>query len=85
LNYTVVFSKSAEKEFSKLDLSVAKRIFPRIKALASNPRPMGCIKLSGEIDAWRIRMGDYRVVYVVDDHKIIVEIMRVRHRREVYL
>ena len=53
-------------------------------ALAENPRPHGCKKLQGRKDQWRIRVGDYRVVYTIDDAKLLVEVTRVRHRDEVY-
>ena len=53
-------------------------------ALAEDPRPLGCKKLKGRKDQWRIRVGDYRVVYTIDDAKLLVEVTRVRHRSEVY-
>ena len=55
-----------------------------IDALVSNPRPVGCRKLYGSENAYRIRIGDYRVIYTVDDDVLVVAIERVRHRREVY-
>jgi mRNA interferase RelE/StbE len=83
--YAIVFARSAEKELERLDSVVARRILKKIKALAQDPRPAGCKKISGERNTWRIRIGDYRVVYDILDHKIVVEVLRVRHRREVYL
>lgn len=84
MTYAIVFARSAEKEFSRLDAKLARRILPKIKALAQEPRPAGAKKLSGEKNTWRIRVGDYRVVYDILDHKVVVEVLRVRHRREVY-
>lgn len=52
--------------------------------LASNPRPAGCKKLQGGDREWRIRVGDYRIVYTVDDSKLLVEVTRIRHRSQVY-
>jgi mRNA interferase RelE/StbE len=63
---------------------VIERIFPRLEALEDEPRPAGCKKLKGGRDEWRIRVGDYRVVYTVDDVKLRVSVTRVRHRSEVY-
>ena len=60
------------------------RIIPHIKALAENPRPSSCRKLTGSKNDWRIRIGDYRVLYEIDEKANAVRIMRVRHRREVY-
>jgi mRNA interferase RelE/StbE len=60
------------------------RLIPRPEDLASNPRPSGCKKLRGGDSEWRIRAGDYRVVYTIDDAKLLVEVTRIRHRSEVY-
>ncbi len=63
---------------------MARRIIWRIEALASNPRPPGCVKLRGADDLWRIRVGDYRVIYSIDDGARIVDISAVRHRSDAY-
>jgi mRNA interferase RelE/StbE len=60
------------------------RIFPKLEGLASEPRPAGSKKLKGGQREWRIRVGDYRVVYTIDDEKLVVSVMRIRHRSEVY-
>jgi mRNA interferase RelE/StbE len=80
----VRFKASALRELEALDDRHLRHIVPRIEALAWNPRPAGCKKLTGASDLWRIRIGDYRVVYSVDDGRSEVEILRVRHRRDVY-
>ena len=82
--YRVALKSSAEKEFFRLQDEISARILPRIKALAIDPRPHGSIKLKGGKDAWRIRVGDYRVIYIVDDEMRKVEVTRIAHRREVY-
>ena len=82
--YRVALKSSAEKEFFRFPDHVSTRILPRIKALAADPRPHGCKKLSGGKDEWRIRIGDYRVIYTVDDELKKVEVTRIAHRREVY-
>jgi mRNA interferase RelE/StbE len=83
-SYRVVLTSSAEKELKRLQASVIARILPRIENLSSNPRPAGCKKLKGGDAEWRIRVGDYRVVYTIDDTKLLVEATRVRHRSAVY-
>ncbi len=83
-NYSVVIKSSAQKELDALDDPVFRRIDRRILALSENPRPAGCKKLKGYKNQWRIRIGDWRVVYVIDDSVERVSITRVAHRREVY-
>lgn len=82
--YRVALKSSAEKEFFRLPDHIAARILPKIKALATDPRPRGSKKLRGGKDEWRIRIGDYRVVYIVDDEMGRVEVTRVAHRGEAY-
>jgi len=60
------------------------RIITRIEALAHDPRPTGARKLRGSRNLWRVRIGDYRVVYGLDDRRRVIDIVRVRHRREAY-
>jgi mRNA interferase RelE/StbE len=82
--YSLAIKQSAQKELDALDDAVFKRIDRRILVLADDPRPPGCKKLRGYKDLWRIRMGDWRVVYFIDDRAKPVTIARVAHRREVY-
>ncbi|HME57484.1 MAG TPA: type II toxin-antitoxin system RelE/ParE family toxin [Terracidiphilus sp.] len=82
--YRVTLKSSAEKEFFRLSEPISARIFPKIKALSTDPRPQGCKKLRGGSDAWRIRVGDYRVIYTIDDKEKKVKVTRIGHRREVY-
>jgi mRNA interferase RelE/StbE len=82
--YRVALKSSAEKEFFRLPGTVSDRIFPKIKALGTAPRPNGCKKLVGGRNLWRIRIGDYRVVYTIDDESRKVEVTRIAHRREIY-
>jgi mRNA interferase RelE/StbE len=77
-------TSSAERELKKLSGQLIERIVLRLEALASNPRPPGCKKLKSGDREWRIRVGDYRVVYTIDDAKLLVEVTRIRHRSEVY-
>lgn len=82
--YTVVLDKRASKELKRLSAKQAKRVFEAIAGLADNPRPSGCLKLQGEDDIWRIRKGKYRVLYTINDDKIVVTVISVRHRKDVY-
>lgn len=82
--YHVTFAPSARRELEALDVRLIARILPRIEALAQVPRPPGVRKLQGHQSLWRIRVGDYRVVYNIDDTNRIVDMIRIRHRREVY-
>jgi mRNA interferase RelE/StbE len=82
--YSLEIKQSAQRELDSLDNSVFRRIDRTILALADNPRPSGCMKLRGYKDQWRIRIGDWRVVYFVDDGAKAVTITRIAHRREVY-
>jgi mRNA interferase RelE/StbE len=82
--YTLTFARSARKELESLDAAVVSRMFPRIEALAKNPRPRNCHKLRGERNLWRIRIGDYRVVYAIYEKDLLVDIIAVRHRSKAY-
>lgn len=82
--YTVLFKQSAAKELRGLDIAVQVRIAEAIDSLSWEPRPEGVVKLQGGDNSYRIRIGDYRVVYGIDDQDRIVRIMRVRHRRDAY-
>jgi mRNA interferase RelE/StbE len=83
-NYRVALTSSAEKELRDLPTRFIARITPRLENLAANPRPPGCKKLKGGDKEWRIRVGDYRVVYTIDDAMLLVEVTRIRHRSAVY-
>ena len=83
-SYSVVIKRSAEKELRKLPPGDLRRVIDRLNGLAQSPRPSGCEKLSGEADQYRIRQGDYRIVYGIDDDARLVEIVKIGHRREIY-
>jgi mRNA interferase RelE/StbE len=82
--YSVEIKQSARKELDALDDLPFARIDRKILALSDNPRPSGCKKLRGYKDLWRIRVGDWRVVYIVNDDAKIVAVTRIAHRRDVY-
>lgn len=81
--YEIGFSHRAARAFSRLTIDVQRRLIPRIDGLADEPRPSGCEKLTGA-EGYRIRVGDYRVVFVVDDQHRSVLVTRIGHRRDVY-
>ena len=82
--YTVRFVRSARKELEALPDAAINRIFPRIEALADDPRPAGCKKLRGANDLWRIRVGNYRVVYLIADAILLVEVRAIGDRKDIY-
>jgi mRNA interferase RelE/StbE len=82
--YQIAFSRRANRELSELPTQIRLRLRPRIEALSLNPRPVGSKKLAGREDLWRVRVGDYRVVYEVHDRILYVLIVRLAHRRDVY-
>lgn len=84
-DFTITVARSARREIEALDTTILKRIFPKLEALAREPRPQGCRKLRGESNLWRIRIGDHRVLYSVDDALRLVDIVAIRHRSQAYL
>lgn len=83
MKYAVLIERYAQKQIMKLDKKIIPIIKVAIVALADNPRPYGYKKLKGE-DAYRIRVGDYRVIYEIDDGKIIITVVSVGHRKDIY-
>jgi mRNA interferase RelE/StbE len=83
MRYQVILPKSVQKELDRLPDDVAKRILARLAGLKTNPRPPDVKKLKGR-DAWRIRVGDYRVIYEIHDRILQVIVITVGHRREIY-
>jgi len=82
--YEVYLERAAERDLKRLSPDVFYRIIPSIRSLAENPRPPGCRKITGSKCDWRIRVGQYRIVYEIDDTAGAVRVMWVRHRREAY-
>jgi mRNA interferase RelE/StbE len=82
--YSIEIKHTAQKELDAFDDALFARVDQKILALADNPRPSGCKKLIGYKDQWRIRVGDWRVVYVIDDTAKLVTVTRIAHRREAY-
>jgi mRNA interferase RelE/StbE len=83
-NYRLKIKPSAATELQALPKKDRQRVALRVQALASNPRPEGCEKLSGQHNLYRVRQGDYRILYTVDDRALLVVVYKIGHRREVY-
>ena len=83
-NYSVEVKPPARKELEALPDDVLARVVRKMESLRDTPRPSGCKKLKGYKDHWRVRVGDWRVVYVIDDAAKLISITRIAHRREVY-
>ena len=83
MRYRVILPKSVQKELDRLSDEVANRILDRLTALETNPRPSDVKKLKGR-NAWRIRVGDYRVIYEIHDPQLQILVITIGHRREVY-
>ncbi len=84
MSYRIEFTSSAQREYLRLPKPERQRVGQRIDSLAENPRPAGCVKLAGATSLWRIRCGNYRVVYAIEDSALIVSVAKVGHRRDVY-
>ncbi len=84
MRYSITYAPSVAKAIRKLDKPTARRLLDAIGALADNPRPSGCIELKGGDGELRVRVGDYRIVYDVQDDELLVLVLKVGHRREVY-
>ena len=83
-DYSISFARSSRKELEHLSGELTERILAKIETLAENPRPVGVIKLHGQKNLWRMRVGDYRVVYSIDDFSKMIDVSVIRHRRDVY-
>jgi mRNA interferase RelE/StbE len=83
VSYRVELTPAAQRQIDKLPRSVQRQVIERIAALANEPRPAGCVRLSGE-EVRRVRAGDYRVVYAIEDASLLVTIVKAAHRRDIY-
>jgi mRNA interferase RelE/StbE len=82
--YEILLERRAEKDLKKLPSVLFQRIIEKIQSLAENPKPQGSRKITGSKNDWRIRIGDYRAIYEINEREKRVKIMRIRHRREAY-
>ncbi len=82
--FRIEWRKSTKKDLRRIAPVEVRKIVDAVKALAEDPHPHGCTKMQGSDCAYRIRIGDYRVIYEVYEHRVVIEVVRVSHRREVY-
>lgn len=82
--YQIIISKSIQKQIENLPIDVRNRVIEKIKNLAQEPRPENSIKLKGFDQEYRIRIGDYRVRYEINDPNQIIKLLQCKHRREIY-
>jgi mRNA interferase RelE/StbE len=82
--FSVQLLPSAQRQLAKLDHPIRKRIAAAIDGLAEDPRPPGAKKLQGSDNIWRVRVGDYRILYEIHDRRALVLVVEIGHRREVY-
>lgn len=82
--YAVLISSAAQRSIAAIPKPVRVRIDRAILGLAQDPRPHGCVKLTGTSNGWRIRVGDWRILYTIDDNRLTVLVVDAGHRREVY-
>ncbi|BAY79624.1 plasmid stabilization system (plasmid) [Nostoc linckia NIES-25] len=83
MSYQIYILRRAQKELKDLPADVYERVIEDIRALAQNPRPLGCLKLTNR-EGWRIRIGSYRVIYEIDDDQTTITVLNVGHRRDIY-
>jgi mRNA interferase RelE/StbE len=82
--YNIIIKASAKKELSALPKPIISRLIHAIETLATDPRPNGVRKLAGVQNIYRVRVSDYRIVYRIEDDKLIIEVIRVAHRKDAY-
>ena len=82
--YQVLIARSAEKQLKNLPPSVQRKIAAVIMSLSIEPRPYGSKKLTGTVSSYRVRVGDYRVIYEIYEREIVVTVLKISHRRDVY-
>ena len=82
-NYTIVLSKKAQKQLDKLPENIAEPIFEAISLLENEPRPSGCKKIQGR-DGFRICIGNYRVIYEINDNELVIDVITLGHRKDIY-
>lgn len=83
MTYTVDL-QMVQKSLDRMEAGIRRRILQAVSVLTKNPRPPGSRKLAGTFNLWRLREGDYRIIYAIEDDRLVVLIVKVGHRREVY-
>lgn len=84
MKYSILYKRSASEELLQLPANIAHKVKTAIDSLSENPRPQGCKKLKGSVNEYRIRIGNYRVIYTISKTVLIVTIIKIAHRKDVY-
>ena len=84
MSYQVFLKPAAERQLKKLTLAIQEDLIALIESLSEEPRPSGCKKLKQRQNQYRVRSGDYRIIYSIEDMSLIVRVIKVGHRRDVY-
>ena len=84
MSYQILFKPAANRQFKKLPSAIQQSLRPIIDSLATNPRPAGCKKLKGRKNEYRVRLGNYRVIYSIEDKALIISVISLGHRRDAY-
>ncbi len=84
MRYEIILKPTAEKSMDKIPLPAGRRIVDAMEELRNNPRPAGVVKMAGDENLWRIRVGNYRIVYEIHDDRLVILVLRVAHRKDVY-
>jgi mRNA interferase RelE/StbE len=84
MKYTVIISRASQKVINRFDGDMHARIIRKLETIEDNPRPVGIEKLAGPDNLYRVRVGDWRIVYAIQDRNLVVLVVKVAHRREVY-
>jgi mRNA interferase RelE/StbE len=84
MSYILIISRSVQKQFDDLPTDMSDRIAEKVQQLANEPRPSGVVKLKGSVNEYRIRIGDYRVRYEIDDDNEVIRLVQCKHRKDVY-
>ena len=82
--YSILYKKSVEKDLRKLPKSVLTAVIKKIQTLAKNPQPNGSVKLRGSTNLYRVRHSDYRIIYSINGDELVILVIKVAHRKEVY-
>ena len=84
MTYLIEIKQSAKKELANLPRNIADKVIKQVRALANDPRPNGCKKLVGTDHTYRIRINDYRVVYSIFDQLLVIQVIKIGHRKAIY-
>ena len=84
MKYTVIISRTSQKVINRLDGDMYSRIIRKLETIEDNPRPVGIEKLAGQDNLYRVRVGDWRIVYAIQDRNLVILVVKVAHRKEVY-